>query len=276
MGGPPFHNGEREAQRRAGFRVDTAPIRQAMPDHHRAFFATLRFAPMAVMASDGQPLASVLWGEPGFIASPSPHILQISAAAPPVPEGTAVGLIGIDFATGRRNRVNGRIHSVHRDGMSIAVDQSFGNCPKYIHRRDVVPVPPESPVPTKTLDRLEGGVLRLIESADTLFVASCSGSEALANGGADISHRGGPAGFIQVDGNRLTIPDYAGNRYMNTFGNFLINPRAALLFIDFDTGDLLHLTGAVKVDFDAKSWTVYVTTGWFQQSALPLRWTHSS
>ena len=37
------------------------------------------------------------------------------------------------------------------------------------------------------------------------------------------------------------MPDFRGNRYMNTLGNLLAEPRAALLFIDFDRGDVLHL-----------------------------------
>ena len=45
----------------------------------------------------------------------------------------------------------------------------------------------------------------------------------------------------------LTVPDYRGNFHFNTLGNFLINPRAGLLFIDFATGDLLMMTGSVQI-----------------------------
>ena len=45
----------------------------------------------------------------------------------------------------------------------------------------------------------------------------------------------------------LTIPDFAGNLHFNTFGNFMLNPRAGLVFPDFATGDMLHLTGDAEV-----------------------------
>ena len=62
--------------------------------------------------------------------------------------------------------------------------------------------------------------------------------------GADISHRGGRPGFVRVDGDVLTIPDFRGNRYFNTLGNLIAEPRASLLFVDFETGDLLQLQGS--------------------------------
>jgi hypothetical protein len=47
----------------------------------------------------------------------------------------------------------------------------------------------------------------------------------------------------------LTIPDFRGNRFFNTLGNLVSDPRAALLFVDFETGDLLHLQGRVEIDW---------------------------
>ena len=61
---------------------------------------------------------------------------------------------------------------------------------------------------------------------DTFFVASYAddGDDA-ARRGVDVSHRGGRPGFVQVDGDVLTIPDFAGNFHFNTLGNLLVNPR---------------------------------------------------
>jgi predicted pyridoxine 5'-phosphate oxidase superfamily flavin-nucleotide-binding protein len=63
----------------------------------------------------------------------------------------------------------------------------------------------------------------------------------------DASHRGGKAGFVRIDGDVLTIPDFAGNLHFNTLGNLQVNPRAGLLFIDFANGDLLQLTGRTEL-----------------------------
>ena len=42
-------------------------------------------------------------------------------------------------------------------------------------------------------------------------------------------------------------PDYAGNCLFNTLGNIEIDPRCGLLFIDFDSGDCLQLTGEAAI-----------------------------
>ena len=76
---------------------------------------------------------------------------------------------------------------------------------------------------------------QLIANADTFFLGTIHPSR-----GADASHRGGPPGFVRVDGNRLWWPDYPGNNMFNSFGNLAVDPSAALLFIDFDTGTALQ------------------------------------
>ncbi len=63
------------------------------------------------------------------------------------------------------------------------------------------------------------------------------------NGGVDISHRGGLPGFVKVAGDVLTIPDFRGNWFFNTLGNLVLTSARLLLFVDFETGDLLHLQG---------------------------------
>jgi hypothetical protein len=92
----------------------------------------------------------------------------------------------------------------------------------------------------------------MLAASGTLFVASASGAAAQgAAAGLDISHRGGPPGFARLDGGVLTVPDYNGNRYFNTLGNFIAEPRAAIVLADFASGDLLQLQGVVEIDWDA-------------------------
>ena len=56
---------------------------------------------------------------------------------------------------------------------------------------------------------------------------------------------------MRVDGSRLWWPDYPGNNLFNSFGNLAVDPEAALLFFDFDTGRTLQLSGTAEVDWDA-------------------------
>jgi uncharacterized protein len=80
----------------------------------------------------------------------------------------------------------------------------------------------------------------------------------------------------------LTIPDFHGNRYFNTLGNLTVEPRASLLFIDFESGDLLQLQGTAHVEWDGgaarqitgaeRLWRFHVVRGWRRRAASPLRW----
>jgi uncharacterized protein len=281
-----FHAGERAAHALAGVAAPTAAIRTWMPDQHRAFFALLPFLPIATTDANGAPVATILTGPPGFIASPDPNTLNIAArpdpgdpAAPLFVPGAPVGLLGIDLATRRRNRANGTIRSTGQQGLTVSIQQSFGNCPQYIQTRFWHEAAAQ-PGPVEPLKGLDAGASTAIATADTVFVASTSGSGAGVMGGVDISHRGGRPGFIAVDDDTLTIPDFHGNRYFNTLGNFLLNPKAALLFVDWPTGSLLHLTGEAEImwhdtqDFAGaeRLWRLHVTSGWRRRAALPLRW----
>src|SRR5262249_4681339 len=147
-------------------------------------------------------------------------------------------------------RANGAIVARDSVGFTLAVRQSFGNCAKYIQRRAVQPAP-QSPGGVETLASLDDAARGLIAQADTLFVASRSRPDVGAAGGLDMSHRGGRAGFVRLDGDALVVPDFAGNRFFNTLGNMMGEPRASLVFVDFATGDLLQLQGRATIDWDA-------------------------
>jgi len=284
----PFHAGELAAQAHAGVLTRGAGIRDFMPDQHRIFFGQLPWLFAGVLDRAGWPLATALTGTPGFVASPTST--HLSVAALPQPDDPAleafrphspIGLLGLEFETRRRNRANGRIDTVGPDGFSVAVSQSFGNCAKYIQLRNRLPDGQESRGASVDVAALDPAARALIAGADTLFIASSANAEA-ENGGVDISHRGGRPGFVRVDGDTLTIPDFAGNNYFNTFGNLLSEPRAALLFVDFETGTILQLQGVTEIVWAGpelaglggaqRLWRFHVTRSWRRPHALPLRW----
>lgn len=284
----PFNADERAAQLRAGLTPGrTAPIRPFMPEQHRAFFPLLTYLFTATPDERGWPLASVLTGPRGFITSPDPTTLRIDAlpqagdpAEPGFAAGTEIGLLGLDLATRRRNRANGSI--VSRDqGLTVRIAQSFGNCPQYIQTRSVPATNTDGRGVVSAsvdLDRLDEAARDLIESADTFFVASRGRNELGAEGGFDMSHRGGRPGFVAVQGETIVIPDFRGNGFFNTLGNLLGDPRAGLLFIDFSNGDLLQIQGTVTIDWQPEGseptgaerlWRVKVERAWRTRSAFP-------
>ena len=249
----PFHPGEQHIQARLGVRdkleeIGKRVIRDHMPEQHREFFALLPWLLVGSRDADGQPQASVLWGAPGFAHSPHPQHLRIEAQpeaddplAANLRAGASLGLLGIELPTRRRNRMNGRIDTRDADGFGVAVQQSFGNCPKYIQVRRWQAEPRE-PGPLEQGEGLDQRWLPLALHSDTLFIASSHGED------VDVSHRGGPPGFVSLgaDG-RLMLPDYSGNFMFNTLGNLLLEPRCALLWIDYASGDLLHLEARAEL-----------------------------
>ncbi|MGH6782172.1 MAG: pyridoxamine 5'-phosphate oxidase family protein, partial [Sphingomonadaceae bacterium] len=195
--------------------------------------------------------------------------------------GRPVGLLGLDFTTRRRNRANGIIAPRDAGGLSVEVAQSFGNCAKYIQTRIPTDIA-RSPEAAESLTGLDAAARTAIGAADTLFIASSSAPQDGPASGVDISHRGGRPGFVRIDGDVLTIPDFAGNSYFNTLGNLLLEPSAALLFLDFATGDVIQLQGETEIVWSGpelgflsgsqRLWRFRVARGWRHERALPFRW----
>jgi predicted pyridoxine 5'-phosphate oxidase superfamily flavin-nucleotide-binding protein len=300
----PFHAGERALQVQTGWRdrmeaAGPRVIRDYMPDQHREFFAELPFIVVGSLDANLQPWASVLAAPAGFVHSPDATHLRIDALpaigdplASQLAQGASLGLLGIEPHTRRRNRMNGSVESLDGAGFMVEVQQSFGNCPRYIQAREPVFAAARSnnEAPVQRLDRLDLAAERLIGSADTLFIATAYPDEAAAGDdadarshGVDVSHRGGLPGFVRVDeGGVLTVPDFNGNRFFNTLGNLVAHPRAGLLFIDFDSGELLHVAATAEIVLDGPELAqfegaerllrLHVEHALRRPAALPLCW----
>lgn len=289
----PWHEGEQRLQAMAGVaeRMEVfgrKVIRDHMPDQHRAFFQQLPFLVAGTVDDHGVPWATLVEGVEGFASSPDPKHLIIDSALPAddpatagISAGAAVGLLGIELHTRRRNRLNGRIADTADARWHVQVEQSFGNCPQYIQMREYRRVQ-EAAGPRRDARALTPQAIAMIEQADTFFVASYAIKQD-GQRSVDVSHRGGRPGFVKVMGNRLLIPDYAGNLHFNTLGNLLVNPQAGLLFVDFTSGDVLQLTGHTELLLDSplhddftgaeRLWALDVQQVVCRPAAVSLRWT---
>lgn len=203
-----------------------------------------------------------------MVLSPSPDPQQLLIKAKPKPgdalenaftAGADVGLLGIELATRRRNRANGRVAARLFDGIAFHVEQSFGNCPQYIREREWRRVDVQSNPKSRRSLELSSAQQHWIANADTFFIASGFREDGESSTyGMDVSHRGGEPGFVRVvSATTLQFPDYAGNNHYNTIGNLVLDPRAGLLFIDFTTGGLLQLSGKTSIDWDSQEIAQY-------------------
>ncbi|RCK38456.1 pyridoxamine 5'-phosphate oxidase [Thalassospira profundimaris] len=292
----PWHAGEIRLQQILGVdarmnEVGRKVLRDHLIEQHRLFYPQLPFVVLGSVDPDGRPWATLRANKPGFLFATDIYHLAVSLprdgddpADAGMEDGDAIGLLGIELHTRRRNRLNGTISRTNEASFDITVGHSFGNCPKYITPRDLGtshhPAPKGDTI-TRGENNLSDEARAQIAQADTFFIASYI-DHGDQRRDVDVSHRGGNPGFVHIeDDGTLIIPDYAGNRFFNTLGNLLINPRAGLVFVDFTNGDILQITGnaeiilggAMVANFDgAERLVAFRPNHWVRRrGAFPLR-----
>ncbi|WP_281986923.1 pyridoxamine 5'-phosphate oxidase family protein [Aquimarina aggregata] len=256
-----FHKGELEIQRKYNISHDPALSERLLKDHIIdrliPFIEHQSTAIVSTTDTYGNVWASMLIGDEGLIKVRTPkqidvHLNRLKSTQKEIlfknlRQESNIGVLFIDTATRSRYRVNGHA-TLSSDKIEITISEAYPNCPKYIQQR--------VPVFSKETSGLgiagtKGEVLndfhrQWISTADTFFLGSMN-----ANGDMDASHRGGDTGFVEIlEDGTLKIPDYIGNNLFNTLGNFVQVPKAGLLFMDFEKGHSLQLSGDTELIFD--------------------------
>lgn len=250
-----YHSGELAVQAHAGVQVEAERlgkfIGSSIPPAVQDFLGSQPMAIASTVGKDSQVWASLLTGESGFVQAISEQTVQINTT--PIPgdplrenllQQDNIGILVIDLATRRRVRINGKAEINPHGSIYVYTTQVYFNCPKYIQLRQLdtdTKVQTLSAIKhSKTLTSLQQ---QWIAHTDTFFIASYH-----PQGGADASHRGGYPGFVRVvNHSKIVFPDYAGNNMFNTLGNIATNPQTGLLFIDFESGSTLQLTGKASI-----------------------------
>lgn len=188
-------------------------------------------------------------------------------------EGKMIGALTVDLETRDRVKLYGRMVAgavaavrdddesevddgpgdqqendmAHQVQLVFRVDQSLGNCPKYINRYELHPQKVEATGTATTSTELRSDALDLLRKADVFFLSTSQGEHDM-----DVNHRGGPHGFVRPSKTgsgewTLTWPEYSGNRLYQSLGNLQETPRAGLVVPNFETGDVLYVTGDTEV-----------------------------
>jgi len=259
----PYHEGELAVQKQAGesfdARVNGSMISNTIPFGGSSFIALQRLMIIGTVDTKGDIWTSLLIGQPGVVQALNKSQLEIDISKSVYMSDECfltdpgadnkIGILMIELESRLRLRINGRITQISDEQYTIDIDQAYANCPKYIQRRQWKTPHMTHPAVAKPCAQgteLNHAQKNMIASSDTFFVASASPEH-----GIDASHRGGKPGFVQLLNNgKLIIPDFKGNSMFNTLGNFAVYPRAGLLFISFDSGKLLQLTGKTEILWD--------------------------
>ena len=251
-----FHSGEKEVQERAGVRHFSehvaGMIRPEIPPVAIKFLETQPYAVVATLDSNQRPWTSFLFGVPGFLSATDERTVEIRAqsiSGDPleknlIPE-SPISVLAIDLSTRRRVKIKGQILSA-KDPIRIKTERVYSQCPKYIQRRivtDKSSFDQKAPASMEKRKKLTDHQQKWLASADTFFISTYHPET-----GMDVSHRGGMPGFVEVvSDSEIHFPDYAGNNMFNTLGNITAQPHTGLLFLDFDKGRTLQMTGRAEV-----------------------------
>ena len=72
-------------------------------------------------------------------------------------------------------------------------------------------------------------------------------------GGADVSPRGDPPGFVRVlDDRTLLLPDRVGNNRLDAMANLLVNPRIGMIFLVPGMNETLRINGTARITDDPR------------------------
>ncbi|KAJ4481674.1 hypothetical protein C8J55DRAFT_512284 [Lentinula edodes] len=318
-----WHIGELSIRQKMKFTEDPSLdgmytwISEELDPGHAQFHSECHFLPVTTVDSDGRPWSSILApgeGRPGssFIRYIGGSRLRVSARiwdGEPIlrtgKDNMLIAGIGIHFPTRRRNKIAGFVSRYERSGdgddcvvLEMTINETIGNCPKYINLRHLSPHPNTHPkVMTERLhlqkdDRLPAELIDFILASDTVFLGTTyvalEKDAALFPSHLGMNQRGGRKGFIRVslkDQRTLVLPDFSGNRILTSLGNIEASSLASFTFVDFESGAILYLTGEAKnlVGEDAQRimplhtqmalTTLFVTGYIFVLDALPVRQT---
>ena len=266
----PFHEGELLVQQRAGETAKGEQNGRIIADSIvKGAFKFIEQQSMVILGSvdEENVWASILLGHPGFVRAVDRQTVEFDLKRAfidlsdrfwkNIERENRIGMLVIESESRRRLRINGALRShavrliakITPDKLQVQVLESYPNCPKYIQRRQLslnVDAKPRQSGKLQSGQILTPEQENLIRSADTFFVASFHSSR-----GVDVSHRGGNPGFVRLsDRQVLRIPDYIGNGMFNTLGNLAVNPRAGLIFIDFQHSRTLQLVGKANILWD--------------------------
>ncbi|CAO1637760.1 unnamed protein product [Sympodiomycopsis kandeliae] len=186
--------------------------------------------------------------------------------------------VGVLLTNRRRNKYDGFIETVKQDqhnsdswDIDLRIIATIGNCPKYINTRILTPSPsspsaslPIEPSLTHPVDTpIPSHLLSIISQADLIYLGT------LHTGSTDTWYtdrsklgcniRGGRPGFLRnywdthTKRHCLLLPDFSGNRFLQSLGNILGDPVAGITIPVFNhdtskqASDVLYMTCDAQV-----------------------------
>jgi hypothetical protein len=238
-----YHAGQVEVQSEANSRPAAEMLAERTSGRSErvlSFYAAADLVVLATADPAGLLRFTALSGDAPLVSPSDAETLLLHEGASGLRDGAQAGAIAIDLRERRRARANGTIR-VEGSSVYLRASEELINCRKYI-APSVALQPgfrcgPASREAVALDDVALRGVLGRVETA---FLASVS-----PEGRPDVSHKGGPAGFMAFDAasRRLNWPELIGNGMFKSAGNVRATGTASVLALDLESGDGYELCG---------------------------------
>jgi len=236
-----YHAGQIEVQAEA----NTRPVADKLAHWVGPITEFMEVADLIVLATpsgDGRLRFTTLGGKAPLIEVVGGATVALPVALPVAMPGDSVpvGGLAIALAQRRRARLNGEL-TVGDDKTFLEADEAFTNCRKYVAPSEAIDGEMQiGPAKRAAVALTDAWVRDVLARAETCFLASVNPA-----GMPDVSHRGGPPGFLALDAASATLtwPEYVGDGMLKSAGNVRTNGRITLLVVDLPTGEGIELTG---------------------------------
>lgn len=278
-----FHEGEQKVQSLLHVPPQYNPTSPGLSPHATRLLHISSLLALGTLDDEGFPWTTLLGGQPGFARSLGRSIIGVKTLIgrnfDPVIEllfrgrqdgevhetdttGRLMSALAIHLETRDRVKLGGKMiagaiedldSEAENNGASevqavFAIQQSLGNCPKYLNKKRIIPSTPRPVLSSKSLP-LSKPAVTLLTKADMFFMTTSNYGSSMST-----NHRGGLPGFVRVAKNDesgvvLIYPELSGNRLYQTLGNLWATPKTGLIFPDFDSGDALYITGTTEILF---------------------------
>ena len=244
--------------------------------HCGAVLARSPLSFVGVVRGDGTIATTLVGGTPGHASPVSPTELALPALEPhaDLVDGAAVGLLAVVPGYGETLRVNGRL-SLEGSAPVLVVEEAFVHCAKAIIRSALWSAEPVDDGPWVGAEPIDGAAECLDLPAVRAFLAAspfCTIASVDGGGGADVSPKGDPVGFVRVlDGGRLAVPDRPGNLRTDTLHNLMERPELSLVALRPGSRHVLEVSGRATVTDDEALRAEHVVHGKAPLAAIVLQ-----
>ncbi|HEU0074716.1 MAG TPA: pyridoxamine 5'-phosphate oxidase family protein [Dehalococcoidia bacterium] len=238
-----YHAGQVEVQSEANSRPAAEMLAERTSGRSErvlSFYAAADLVVLATADPAGLLRFTALSGDAPLVSPSDAETLLLHDGANGLHDGSQVGAIAIDLRERRRARANGTIRIEGRLIYLRAAEELI-NCRKYI--APSVALEPGfrcGPAERQQIAVDDSRLREVMGHVETAFLASVSPS-----GRPDVSHKGGPTGFMHFDADSgvLTWPELIGNGMFKSAGNVRATGTVSILALDLDSGDAYELCG---------------------------------